>query len=94
MIIHHEEHEGLVGAGFKPALSAKERGFSNPREYADKNVRAPLSSEPFVLLSVIIYAACANLLCSRSEGRPAGRPYIPFANFAFPIALSFVEGCG
>jgi hypothetical protein len=25
--------------------SSTERGFSNPREYADKNVRAPLNSE-------------------------------------------------
>ena len=25
--------------------SSKERGFSNPRQYADKNVRAPLNSE-------------------------------------------------
>jgi hypothetical protein len=36
-----------------------------------------------VLLSMIISAPCANFLCSRSEGRPAGRPYVPFVAFAF-----------
>ena len=29
--------------------SSTERGFSNPREFADKNVRAPLNSELRVL---------------------------------------------
>jgi len=42
----------------------------------------------FVLRYRAIYPAWANLLGSRSEGRPAGRPYIPFAFFA-PFAVKF-----
>jgi hypothetical protein len=34
------------------------------------------------------FRARANFLCSRSEGRPAGRPYIPFAFFAVKLSES------
>ncbi len=37
----------------------------------------------FALQYLKVCTACANFLYGRSEGRPAGRPYVPFVFFAF-----------
>jgi hypothetical protein len=50
----------------------------------------------FVLLSMIISAACANFLtaCGK-KGRPAGRLYVFFAYFAFfAVKNPLLLGCG